>query len=81
MTNMIYVPQVDKIYEEAPQWLSAAVTKQSTPQEAMDGFAKAITKLCGGKACDVKLDGIELPSPSADCSFKFDKSLQVRAKK
>jgi multiple sugar transport system substrate-binding protein len=81
LTNMIYVPQVDKIYEEAPQWLSAAVTKQSTPQEAMDGFAKAITKLCGGKACDVKLDGIELPSPTADCSFKFDKSLQVRKTK
>jgi len=80
-TNMIYVPQVGKIYEEAPQWLSAAVTKQQTPQQAMDGYAKAITKLCGGKACEVKLEGVELPSASADCSFKFDKSLQVRLKK
>ncbi len=80
-TNMIYVPQVGKIYEEAPQWLSAAVTKQKTPQEAMDGYAKAITKLCGNKACEVKLDGITLPDPKADCSFKFDRSLQVRLKK
>ncbi len=80
-TNMIYVPQVGKIYEEAPAWLSAAVTKQQTPQEAMDGYAEAITTLCGGKACQVVLEGVTKPSPSADCSFKFDRSLQVRKPK
>ena len=72
------VPQVGKIYEEAPAWLSAAVTKQQTPQEAMDGYAAAITKLCGGKACEVVLEGVTKPDPAADCSFEFDRSLQVR---
>ena len=77
-TNMIYVPQVGKIYEEAPAWLSAAVTKQMTPQEAMDGYAAAITDLCGGKACNVVLEGVTKPDAAADCSFKFDRGLQVR---
>jgi multiple sugar transport system substrate-binding protein len=80
-TNMIYVPQVGKIYEEAPQWLSSAVTGQMTPQEAMDGYAKAITKLCNGKACEVKSAATDRPAAGADCSFKFDKSLQVRKAK
>jgi ABC-type glycerol-3-phosphate transport system substrate-binding protein len=77
-TYMIDSPQVANIYEEAPAWLSAAVTKQSTPQAAMDGFAGAITKFCGGKACELHTDKATLPLASADCSFNFDKSLQVR---
>ena len=78
-TNMIYTPTVDKIYEEAPQWLSAAVTKQMSPQEAMDGFAAAITKLCGGGACVIKSEGVAKPDPNNPvCEFNFDRSLQVR---
>lgn len=77
-TYMIDSPQVASIYEEAPAWLSAAVTHQQTPQAAMDGFAKKIQDFCGGSACKLYTDPSTVPSASADCSFKFDKSLQVR---
>lgn len=80
-TNMIYTPTVDKIYEESPQWLSAAVTKQMTPQEAMDGFATAIEKLCDGP-CVIKSEGVPQPDLSTPgCEFVFDRALQVRKAK
>ena len=75
-TNYIHVPQAAKIYEEAPAWLSAASTGQMTPEAAMDGFAKRITELCGGKA---KIYNEGFPKPASGAApFVFDKSLQVR---
>lgn len=79
-TNWIYVPQVGKIYEESPAWLSAAASKEKTPEDAMKGFAGKITELCGGKACQVLNSGVTKPSASApECStFTFDRSAQLR---
>jgi multiple sugar transport system substrate-binding protein len=74
-TNYIYVPQAAKIYEEAPEWLSAAASGSMTPEAAMASFAKRTTELCGGKA-QIFNEGVQKPTGMSH--FVFDKSLQVR---
>ncbi len=77
-TNYIHIPQGAKIYEEAPTWLSAAASGEMTPEAAMDGFAKKINEMTGGKAV-ISNEGFTKPSGSSD--YVFDKSTQVRKPK
>ena len=75
-TNFIWVPQAAKIYNDAPQYFSAAASGQKSIADAMAAFAKDIENYCGGK-CTIANQGITKPDPNAK-EPTFDRSLQVR---
>ena len=75
-TNFIWVPQAAKIYNDAPQYFSAAASGQESISDAMAAFAKDIVSYCGGK-CTIDNQGITKPDPNAK-EPTFDRSLQVR---
>jgi multiple sugar transport system substrate-binding protein len=75
-TNFIWVPQAAKIYNDAPQYFSAAASGQESIADAMAAFAKDIVSYCGGK-CTIDNQGITKPDPNAK-EPTFDRSLQVR---
>ena len=75
-SNYFYVPQAGKLYEEQAVWNSKAASGEMPADEAMDGMADSIEKICGGKCQILKGD---LEKPPADCPFTFDRSAQIRA--
>ncbi len=77
-TNFLWTAYDAKIYEESAQWHSAANSGQMSVEEAMSGYAKRITEICGGN-CPLVLEGV--PKQAADCAYSFDASLQMRKPK
>jgi len=77
-TNYIWVAEAAKIYEESPSWLSAAASGEMTVDQALQGFAKAIDEMTGGKA-QIHNQGID--KPTTNTPYVFDKTLQVRKPK
>jgi multiple sugar transport system substrate-binding protein len=76
-TNFIYSTAAANIYEESPAWLSAAASKEKTPEDAMNGFAAKIKEFCGGVACKLYLDGVKQPEGACTPPV-FDRSAQLR---
>jgi len=75
--NIYYVAQSGKINEELISALSAAVSKQMTPEEAMKDLAQKITQHCGG-VCKVQNAHLGQGfSPKAQ-PYTFDASTWVR---
>lgn len=73
-SNYYYVPQGGKIYEEEAVWNSAAASGEMSVEEAMQGMADAITKICGGP-CQILKGDLEKPP---DVLFTFDRSVMLR---
>jgi len=75
--NIYYVAQAGKIYEEEISAMSAAVSKQKTPEEAMKDLAEKITQHCGG-VCKVQNAHLGAGFSPKPLPYTFDSSTWVR---
>ncbi len=75
--NYYYIPQGGKIYDEMTTWYSSAAAGEYSVEEAVNNFAEAVERICGGP-CEILNDHLGADYSPKPCPYTYDKSLQIR---